>query len=165
MKGKTFIILGLGAAGGFIGGNAFAFSKMMKSDEMREALSSILASKITKILFGDEPLRTTSKVSYRNYYDSVRYRDFCNKTRHPSCYAVEEIIFDTEAEAEKILEQLRELIDQYGCVCVQDFYDLCGLPDKYRREGKWGWTNLSNVYILKHKDGWIIDMPKIVPVS
>lgn len=50
MKGKTFIILGLGAAGGFIGGNAFAFSKMMKSDEMREALSSILASKITNLL-------------------------------------------------------------------------------------------------------------------
>ena len=43
MKGKTFIILGLGAVGGFIGGNAFAFRKMMESDKMRETFSSILS--------------------------------------------------------------------------------------------------------------------------
>lgn len=156
MKGKTFIIFGLGAMGGFIGGNVFAFSKMMESDKMREAFSSILASKITKILFGDELPRTTQ---------SVRYRDFYNKTRRPSCYAVEGIVFDTQTDAQKILEQLQEIIDNYGCVRIQDFYDLCGLSDKYPREGKWGWTNLSDAHIYKHRGGWAIDMPKAVPVS
>ena len=156
MKGKAFIILGLGAAGGFIGGNAFAFSKMMESDKMREAFSSILASKITKILFGDSSPRTTQ---------SIRYRDFYYKTRRPSCYSVEGIVFDTKADAEEVLEQMQELIDKYGCVCIQDFYDLCGLSDKYHSEGKWGWTTLSDASIYKHSNGWSIDMPKAVPVN
>lgn len=157
MKGKTFIILGLGAAGGFVYGNAFAFSKMMNSDKMREAFSSILADKIYNILFADEPSINTTR--------SVRYRDFYNKTRRPSCYSVEGIVFDTRADAKKVLEQMQEIIDNYGCVRIQDFYDLCGISDKYHREGKWGWTTIDKVVICKHKDGWLIDLPKAVPVS
>lgn len=156
MKGKTFIILGLGAAGGFVYGNAFAFSKMMNNDKMRESFSSILADKISNILFGDEPSINTTR--------SVRYRDFYNKTRRPSCYAAAGIVFNTRADAEKVLDQMHEIIENYGCVRIQDFYDLCGsiINVNFHFALERGWTTLDKVVIRKHKDGWIIDFPETV---
>lgn len=160
MKGKTFIIFGLGTASGFITGSTFVFHKIMKSDKMREAFSSILADKITDILFERDDV--TARVSRPQ---SVRYRDFYDKPRRPSCYAVEGIVFDTKADAEKILEQMQEIIDTYGCVCIQDYYDLCNVSINHYREGKWGWTTLHGIEISQYKDGWHIDFPKAVPVS
>lgn len=159
MKGKTFVILGIGAAGGFILGGTFTFCKIMESKKMQEAFSSILANKITDILFdGDNVTVRVNRpnASYRSYYD---------KTRRPSCYAVEGVAFDTRNAAKEVLEQMQDIIDNYGCVCIQDYYDLCGLSNKYHREGKWGWTILNEVQISKYHDGWHIDLPKAVPVS
>lgn len=158
MKGKTFIILGFGAAGGFIGGSAFTFNKMMKADKMREAFSSTVASKITNVLFGDGgsvgPTRS----------QSIHYRDFYSKSRRPSYHTVDRIIFDTKADAEKVLEQMQAILDDYGYVRIQDFYNLCGISSEYDREGDWGWTTLNNSEICKHRNGWFIYLPKIVPV-
>lgn len=157
MKGKTFIILGLGAAGGFIGGNIFAFNKMMESNKMRDAFSSILTSKITKLLFDDE---------FPCAIKSIRYHNYHNETRRIPCYATAGIEFDTRADAEEILERMQELIDMYGYACIQDFYDLCGLSNEYHREcNKRGWFFLSDVEIRKRGEHWFIDMPKTVPVS
>lgn len=43
MKGKNITIFGLGAIGGFIGGNVFAFYKMLHSKRIRKALTDIVA--------------------------------------------------------------------------------------------------------------------------
>lgn len=54
MKGKNVTILSLGAIGGFIGGNVFAFYKMLHSKRIRKALTDIVADKIETILYGEE---------------------------------------------------------------------------------------------------------------
>lgn len=158
MKGKTFIALGLGAAGGFISGSAFTFIKMMEADEMQGALASILASKITDILFDDKPSAdTSSRVRYHDCYSDI--------IRRTSYRLVEQTIFDTRVDAEKVLDQMQEIIDNYGYVCIQDFYDLCGISIVNLPEGKWGWTNLNKVEFCKIKNGWLIDMPRALPLS
>ena len=60
MKGKNVTIFGLGAIGGFIGGNVFAFYKMLHSKRIRKALTDIVADKIETVLYGEEchPQRT-----------------------------------------------------------------------------------------------------------
>lgn len=52
MKGKNVTIFGLGAIGGFIGGNVFAFYKMLHSKRIRKALTDIVADKIETVLYG-----------------------------------------------------------------------------------------------------------------
>ena len=54
MKGKNVTILSLGAIGGFIGGNVFAFYKMLHSKRIRKALTDIVADKIETIIYGEE---------------------------------------------------------------------------------------------------------------
>lgn len=54
MKGKNVTIFGLGAIGGFIGGNVFAFYKMLHSKRIRKALTDIVADKIETVLYGEE---------------------------------------------------------------------------------------------------------------
>ena len=53
MKGKNLIILGAGAIGGFIGGNIFVLSKVVKSERMMEAIKDIVTDRITDVLFED----------------------------------------------------------------------------------------------------------------
>ena len=54
MKGKNITIFGFGAIGGFIGGNVFAFYKMLQSKRIRQALIDIAADKIETILYGED---------------------------------------------------------------------------------------------------------------
>lgn len=156
MKGKNLITLGLGITGGFIGGSVFVLNKVLKSERMRQASVDILADKVFNILFDD--------VSSANTNRKVHYYDCYNKPRRPRCYAVEGIVFDSRSDAEKVLDQMQELIDNYGCVRIQDYYDLCGVSTPYLREGKWGWITLNKVEIRKYRGGWYIDLPKAVPV-
>lgn len=69
MKSKSCVVFGIGAIGGFIGGNVFAFYKMLHSKRIRKALTDIVADKIETVLYGEEchsPMNN-SRVSY-NYY-------------------------------------------------------------------------------------------------
>ena len=45
MKGKNITIFGLGAIGGFIGGNVFAFYKMLHSKEQFKGILQLLSQK------------------------------------------------------------------------------------------------------------------------
>ena len=65
MKGKNVTIFGLGAIGGFIGGNVFAFYKMLHSKRIRKALTDIVADKIETVLYGEE----CHSPSIADYYD------------------------------------------------------------------------------------------------
>ena len=61
MKGKNVTIFGLGAIGGFIGGNVFAFYKMLHSKRIRKALTDIVADKIETVLYGGYLTATITK--------------------------------------------------------------------------------------------------------
>lgn len=79
MKGKNVTIFGLGAIGGFIGGNVFAFYKMLHSKRIRKALTDIVADKIETVLYGEEchSPKNNSRVSYSYYHKNKNIR---NKT-------------------------------------------------------------------------------------
>ena len=54
IQNKKIGVIGLGAIGGFIGGNVFAFYKMLHSKRIRKALTDIVADKIETVLYGEE---------------------------------------------------------------------------------------------------------------
>ena len=107
---------------------------------------------------------TTSRVSYRKYYED-RDRDqdrVAHRTR--TGYDYEDVILDKRTEAEDVLSSLDDLIDTYGMASVADLYDLVGINCNYT-DNKYGWTNLRSASIAHVRDGYMIKLPRALPLN
>ena len=110
---------------------------------------------------------TTSKVSYRKYYDEPRSTDRYRQadTRPRTRFDHEDIVFESRGEAEAVLVQMGEVIDIYGFVTVADMYDLAGLTEPYTAN-KYGWTNIRSAEIVRiNGGGYVIKLPKASPID
>lgn len=160
MKGKNIILVGVGTSVGFVAGNIFLAIKIIESNEMRKALSNIIADKIEKLLY-EEPVpkkRSSSRVSYRSYYNTRNHRT-------QSRYETEGIVLASRFDAEEVIAQMGDIIETYGCVTVQDYYDLCGYENQEYVNGKYGWSKLDDAKIIRTGNGYVIRLPKALPVS
>ena len=57
-----------------------------------------------------------------------------------------------------------ELIETYGSATVADLYDLVGITCNYT-DNKYGWTNLRNAEPIRVRDGYMLKMPKALPID
>ena len=72
-----------------------------------------------------------------------------------------ELVYGTRADAEKVLNGMSEIIDEYGFVTVADLYDISGLPGVYYTDSIIGWKgSIKESTIKKVRDGYVIDLPK-----
>lgn len=91
---------------------------------------------------------TSSKISYRKYYDDRDRRDSGNVSRTRTGYDYDDIILESRGEAEDVLERMDELIATYQVVSVADFYDLVGVSGNYT-DNKYGWTDIRNASVIR----------------
>lgn len=134
---------------------------------VKKAISDIVRDGIDMILYGESKGRrsstTSSYVSYRDYSrsdDRDRFRD--SRTR--SGYNHDDIILESRGEAEEVLTRMDELIDTYGVVSVADLYDLIGKSCEYT-DNKYGWTNIRNAEPIRVRDGYMLKLPKALPIK
>jgi len=74
-----------------------------------------------------------------------------------------QIILYSRKEAENVLEQLTNVIDQYETVSVADLYQLLEI-ESTPIDNKWGWTYLHNTEIRQVREGFLLDLPPIEPL-
>lgn len=133
---------------------------------IKKAISDIVTDGIDMILYGESrrgnKRSTADRVSYRNYYD--RGGSSTRDSRVTSGYSYDDIILDNRGEAEDVLSRMDELMDTYGLVRVADLYDLVGITGNYT-DNKYGWTNIRNAEIVRVRDGYMIKMPRAVPID
>lgn len=160
MKYKNVAIFGFGAIGGFIGGNVFAFYKMLHSKRIRKALTDIVADKIETVLYGKDfhPQKNNSKVSY-NYYRENK------NTRNKSSFVLEDVLFGTESDALAVLSSMKEIIVNYGCVSIADYYDLAGVSGNVYTNTQYGWLDLKDAKVIDSMDGYKISLPKVLVLN
>ena len=134
---------------------------------VKKAISDIVRDGIDMILYGESRGRKSSSasgyVSYRDYSrsdDRDRFRD----SRSRSSYAHDDIISDSRGEADEVLTRMDELIDTYGNVSVADLYDLVGKSSEYT-DNKYGWTNVRNAEPIRVRDGYMLKLPKALPIN
>ena len=134
---------------------------------VKKAISDIVRDGIDMILYGESKGRKSSSasgyVSYRDYSrsdDRDRFRD----SRSRSSYAHDDIILDSRGEAEEVITRMDELIDTYGNVSVADLYDLVGKSSEYT-DNKYGWTNIRNAEPIRVRDGYMLKLPKALPIN
>lgn len=75
-----------------------------------------------------------------------------------------ELLFDSRAEAEELVEHLNDMIAEYGFATVADMYEYLGLSDTFI-DSKYGWVSLISVDIYRVMQGIRVDMPEALPIS
>ena len=134
---------------------------------IKKAISDIVTDGIDMILYGESRKNgrrsRADNVSYRNYYDNNRsVRD--TRPLTVDRYSYNDIVLTSRGEAEDVLDRMFELIDTYGLVRVADLYDLVGITGNYT-DNKYGWTNSQNADIVRVKGGYMIRLPRAMPID
>lgn len=135
----------------------------------KKAISEVVTSGIDMLLYGETGRSSKrgsgNKISYSSYYDRDR-RDSrtVSGNRYSNRFDIDEIILETRAEAEEVLMQMDQLIDNYKMVSVADLYDLVGMSCDYTAQ-KYGWTNIRNAEVVRVRDGYRLKLPKILPID
>ncbi len=135
---------------------------------IKKAISDIVTNSIDMILYGEtgktKSNSIASKVSYRSYYDGRNGRRDYSAIRTKISYNYDDIIFDNRGEAEDVLSRMDELISTYGLVSVADLYDLVGVTGNYT-DNKYGWTNIRSASVIRVRDGYMLKLPKALPLD
>lgn len=135
---------------------------------IKKAISDIVTDGIDMILYGGSrggktKRSSADRVSYRNYYDEPRSRS--EKTYIDSKLSFDEVVVDTRGEAQDVLARMDEIVEQYGVVSVADLYELAGIRNDNYMTHKYGWTSIRNADVIRVRDGYLIKMPKAMPIN
>jgi hypothetical protein len=138
---------------------------------VKDAIEDMITNGVRMLLRGESGARksntSASKVSYRSYWDrrdEDRFRNEASTQTRTATNSYEDIVFDTRGEAEDVRSRLDEAIDTYGMVSVADMYDLAGISCD-RTYYNYGWTNIRNAEIIKIRQGYLLKMPKVLPIK
>lgn len=139
-----------------------------------DLIEDIVVGGIRTLLRGDSGRRddrnrsryggSPSYVNYTRYSDrDDRRRD--RDTRSPRGYDQGNVVVNSRADAEAVIEQMDGIMDTYGMVSVADLYDLVGMTSNFT-DNNYGWTNIRNAKPVRLRDGgWEIQMPKAIPIK
>jgi len=107
----------------------------------------------------------SSYYSYQSPVQRAVYDSPMNRSAPPVTTAArsprnvrEDFICTSREDAEKVLEQMGDILDQYGVVTVQDLNNTVGWPSEYT-DNNWGWDFLGDVVIRQVREGFLIDLP------
>jgi hypothetical protein len=142
----------------------------------KTTIADLVEGAIEMVLFGGDARtrhvvrnKGRSYVSYSDMYSggTVRGRGGRPETRRP--HNVERatrmrhdfsgVVLGSRAEAEIVMGEMVDLIEQYGVASVSDLYDLVGLSSEYT-DNKFGWFDLTGISTMRVRDGWSLELPR-----
>lgn len=107
--------------------------------------------------------RGSSYVRYNSYYDKDRDQRYHRSSSRRSD-DLDDILFDSNAEAEKVLLALIDMLDEYDFVTRGHFYELIGERTR-PSDFNWGWDNLRNARVERVRNGYRIRLPREVAID
>jgi hypothetical protein len=107
---------------------------------------------------------STSFTNYSKYSGEKKEEKRVLSDRARSAHDFSELILDSRAECEYILETLEDLVDRYGHAKVSDMYSLAGISGSFT-DDKWGWFDLSTAGVRRHQGGYLLQMPRTQPID
>ena len=113
------------------------------------------------------PNTNGGKVSYKSYYEEKKERPM-TKSSGP---IFDDVILDSREDADLVLQQVGDIISEYGCCSVLSLYDIVGINSKYSQWTlqKYGWTSIDTATIeeidTSDGPGYLIDLPKAIPLQ
>lgn len=134
---------------------------------LKKAVSDIITNGIEMLLYGETSGKRrdrADKVSYGSYYNKDRDRDGRDRYRVRSTYEYDDIVLATRGEAERVIDRLEDSLYEYGTVSVGDLYDLVGVTGSFT-DYKYGWTDLRSARAERVRDGYLLRLPRALPLD
>ena len=136
---------------------------------VKKLLAESAQTAINLALFGDAKPRWktngnrshTEMASVYNERNSLRN----NRSSRNNRPKVEDFIFPSEEQAQRVLESLMEEISDYEQVSLAEFYSEVNEP-VVPIDSKWGWRSLDGADISEiPEEGWVLDLPPAKPID
>lgn len=102
-------------------------------------------------------------ISYNNYSNNNAQRRTTTAPAKP-VHSPSDITLPSRRDAEAVLNQMNDILQQYGAVTVADLYDSVGITHSFT-DVKYGWTDLRNADISRDGEGWYIKFPNAYPLD
>lgn len=156
----------------FVGGDAGSVGSYVFFDVLLPAAKDMVADAMSmgveKMLFGEA--RSTSRRGRMGGHGHTNYSRLSTSPsvrvdpRGPSRQArtqhnFDEIILEGRAQAEEVITNLYDLLEQYEAVTVKDLYELVGIKPEYTDE-KYGWVDLRGASVSRVRNGYLLDLPR-----
>lgn len=136
---------------------------------IKKALLDVITNGADMILYGGTgrsgKRHTSDRISYTRYSDKSRDydRDYAS-ARGRVGYDYDDVVLESRGDAERVLSQMNDLINTYKTISIADMYDLVGEDAPYTHH-KYGWTNIRNAEVVRVRDGYMLKMPKALPLD
>lgn len=144
----------------------------------KEAMSDAFKEGVDRLIFGDAkrkggPRPTSGPAGYVQYNrfslsaDKPPMGDTHRQTlsrRARAMHDFDDIVLETRAEAEEVIDRLIELISRHDLVTVADLYALVGEKAAHT-DYKWGWEDLRGAGVARVRGGYLLDLPAPEPID
>lgn len=140
---------------------------------IKKAIYDIVTNGIDMFLYGGTGKAKSSsggaKVSYRNFYDQKNtnsgYRG-SESVKPQNAFNYEDLVFSNRGDAELVKQQMKDIIARYGVVTIADMYEMAdpNLTAPYTSH-KYGWMDVSGAEAMRVRDGYILKLPRAVPID
>lgn len=140
------------------------------SEVLLPAFKAVISDSVSMMLYGETSRnrktnnRRASQISYNSYYDRPNDRREPNYVRSASRYVFDDLVFENRGDADEVLSTLDDLLNRYPSVSVADLNELVGITGRYT-DNKYGWTDIRQAYIERTRDGYVLRMPKAIPLD
>lgn len=135
---------------------------------IKKGLYDVCTNAVEMLLYGEANGRrrslnssSNSRTSYTSYYE--RDKRPSEPVRSRSIYSYDEVIFETRMDAEAVLQGMDDILDEYQVVSVADYYELASIKGNYT-DNNYGWTTLTNAQIVRVSGGYMLKLPKAMPL-
>lgn len=170
----------------FISGDARSVLGVVAGDVLIPAAKDMITDAATqaveRMVFGESrgfrgrpggyrPPGAPGHTSYNRYSQPTNNAQWRTETprdpsrRARSTHDFDELILDSRAEAERVIDMLMEMVSQYGQATVADLYELVGTTSQYT-DNKYGWTQLQGAGVQHIRGGqFLLNLPKPEPLD
>lgn len=180
--------LGKRIKGVFLGGDTQSVKDYVVLEVLVPALKDTIADAVTggieRIVFGDNirPGRRGGGSRYGAPSNNFNYAGMSNRNavaggpfredprqqlsrRARTTHNFDEVIFPSRRDAEAVLSEMFELLDQFEVVTVSDFLELSGHSGNFT-DHKFGWTDLRGVQPHRTRGGgFVLGLPPTEPID
>ena len=143
------------------------------TDILIPAVKRFISDTVDAFLYpGGGPRRSGGAKGYNSYSAIYRpgerdrdRRDYPPSRVTRSAYDYDDISFDNRGDAEAVLTGLEEVINKYGFATVADLYDLAQISNHNYAMNNYGWTDIHTARVVPVRDGYMIKLPKALPMN
>jgi len=157
----------------FVGDDSRNVGLYILNDVLIPAAKSLIQEMVTSgiemMLFGETSGRGRGRdkdrknvISYGSFYkdrDRDDRRPVRTATARGDKFNLDEIYFRHGDEADQVLRDLCDLLEEYQEVTVSDFFDLAGIDGATWAHTKYGWDDLRRARCTHTRNGYAIIFP------